>query len=376
MSLASSALPRTAGWAATVLSLCAGMHGAQAAETLRYRVQAIPELPGATYTLATDLNDRGMVTGHAETADGNRGFLYRNGRLTPLGLLDGRDSYGEAINNRGDVVGAASDANGLSQPVLFRNGRVIDLRPGLGVGGTLAGGFAIGINSAGVITGEYAGQGAFIHDGTHGQFLNLDGSHSGRGVDINNAGTVLVDKDLENGLRPGLYRDGTVTWLPALHENANVSAGAINNAGDVVGTESFDGYSRVLLYSHGAVQAIEPIYAGGSLSSYDINERGWIVGELDQPIGGGTFQGNAYLYRDGTVHNLNDLLTPAARSDWHLIFATGINERGQVVGVGFTNGRAVGFIATPVPETASVTLMLAGLMTVAFAARAGRRTER
>ncbi|MDZ5460515.1 DUF3466 family protein [Azohydromonas lata] len=164
--------------------------------------------------------------------------------------------------------------------------------------------------------------------------------------------------------------------MPALHENADVSAGAINNAGDVVGTESFDGSSRVLLYSHGAVQAIEPIYAGGSLSSYDINERGWIVGGLNQPIGGGSLQGNAYLYRDGTVHNLNDLLTPAARSDWQLIFATGINERGQVVGVGLTNGRAVGFIATPVPEPASVTLMLAGLMTVAFAARAGRRTQR
>jgi hypothetical protein len=43
------------------------------------------------------------------------------------------------------------------------------------------------------------------------------------------------------------------------------------------------------------------------------------------------------------------------------------------VGSGVFNGRTVAFLATPVPESASLALMLAGLGVAGFAARARAR---
>jgi hypothetical protein len=54
---------------------------------------------------------------------------------------------------------------------------------------------------------------------------------------------------------------------------------------------------------------------------------------------------HAILIDDGKVIDLNDRIP--AGSGWELLFATGINERGQIAGTGFLNGQVRGFLLTP-----------------------------
>ncbi len=120
------------------------------------------------------INDRGTVVGSADTSAANpnagcfngplgvpdcnvnQAFLWQKGTLTNLGALPGGyNSYAQAINERGTVVGSAE--NGVTDPVLgipefeavlWSNGQITNL-------GTLGGNesLAIDVNGHGQIVG-------------------------------------------------------------------------------------------------------------------------------------------------------------------------------------------------------------------------------
>lgn len=52
----------------------------------------------------------------------------------------------------------------------------------------------------------------------------------------------------------------------------------------------------------------------------------------------------AILWRDGAVV---DLTAAAGDPEWALVLATGVNDRGQIVGVGQRSGRFRPFLLTP-----------------------------
>jgi probable HAF family extracellular repeat protein len=73
---------------------------------------------------------------------------------------------------------------------------------------------------------------------------------------------------------------------------------------------------------------------GGSFSiARGMNNHGEIVGgSLD--TGDDDFHG--FLYRNGRLYDLNDLLQPG--SGWELIQAVAINDNGEIIGIGSNNG--------------------------------------
>jgi len=104
---------------------------------------------GGAFSFGLAINDAGQVTGAAYTVSGEEhGFVYSNGKMIDLGTLGGPNSVGLAINNAGQVTGGASTPSGLSYAFLYSNGQMVNLNdlidPTLGV--TLGDAFDINDN--------------------------------------------------------------------------------------------------------------------------------------------------------------------------------------------------------------------------------------
>lgn len=111
---------------------------------------------GVQLVWAWAINDRSQAAGVGARVVGKeldektvRAYRWQNGRITSLGTLPGFVSSGPtAINNKGQIVGFAIAANGKRRAVLWENGRIIAL--GGNPGGNT---FAQAINERGQIVG-------------------------------------------------------------------------------------------------------------------------------------------------------------------------------------------------------------------------------
>jgi probable HAF family extracellular repeat protein len=117
--------------------------------------------------------------------------------------------------------------------------------------------------------------------------------------------------------------------------------------GEVVGDANLpgDATSHAFLHSHG--QMIDLGSLGGSAGFSEalaVNDPGLIVGfsTIAPSPGGPTV---AFLFDGFSMLNLNDLIP--TNSGWTLLAATGINNRGQIVGNGFHGGEQRTFLLTP-----------------------------
>jgi probable HAF family extracellular repeat protein len=88
---------------------------------------------------------------------------------------------------------------------------------------------------------------------------------------------------------------------------------------------------------------------GPDSNACGINEAGQVVGYSDI-TGSSDSHSHAFIYSRAKLLDLNNLVAP--NSGWILYSATGINDRGQIVGYGsgpISNNGTHGFLLTPVP---------------------------
>jgi probable HAF family extracellular repeat protein len=79
---------------------------------------------------------------------------------------------------------------------------------------------------------------------------------------------------------------------------------------------------------------------------FDINNRGQVVGYFGSPS---DVNPEAFIWsEDSGFVNLKSLVF--STDGWDFEQATGINERGEIVGFGIFNDQVRGFLLTPVPE--------------------------
>jgi probable HAF family extracellular repeat protein len=231
-----------------------------------------------------------------------------------LGTLGGPDgnswnNYG-GINDRGEAVGMSEtadlDPNGedicafgthlTCVPFLWRDGHMSAL-PTLGGNNGEAG----AINSRGEVVG-------FAENGA---------------VDS----TCQAGKTNNRIQLPVLWEKGEANALPTVGDDVDGFALAINDRGQVVGdTGSCAGANHAVSWENGAAHPLASL--GSWAVAQSLNERGQIAGYAGNP--GGAF--SAVLWRNGAngaVTNLGILPGDSAT------FATGINNKGQVVGSGF-----------------------------------------
>ena len=310
---------------------------------------------GGDSSEASGLNNLGDVVGAARTSSGAaHAFLHRNGGMFDLGTLPGgSSSYATAINDRGDVVGYGGvNAFGpqfpeFTQGFVWQNGAIraigalycpcsFNVRYGTSM--------AFGVSHEGWVVGDsqtsrQTFRGAFVwRDSALGgvDFDSTIGDSHAYG--INDIDEIVGDAHD----RAFLARDGVSRDLGVLQGYATSSARAINNKGQVVGiSANAGGMTRAFLWDLGRLRDLGTLPGDASSEARAINATSDVVGRSGDA---NLSQSRAVLWHDGTAIDLN---ATVGAPGWVLSAATGINDLGQIAGVGTHDGLVRAFLLTP-----------------------------
>ena len=209
------------------------------------------------FSFATDIDDRGWVTGYSGTAAGDTHAFLFDGTLRDLGTLGGTTSIAYGFSPSGAVVGHSTIASGLLHKFSY-DGVMHDLGPvGNTIGLLLA--RAAGLTAVG---GEADAQGqltAYLDDGTR-QSLGTLGGRSSYALGLNADGAVVGFAETGTGDQHAfLYAEGALTDLntPAVSATGWIlrSAKSINDSGQIVGFGTYRDQSRAFLLEPTAPEA-------------------------------------------------------------------------------------------------------------------------
>jgi probable HAF family extracellular repeat protein len=296
----------------------------------KYQVLDIGTLGGNQAT-AVDINDRGEVTGSASRADGwQHAFIYKDGKMVDLGTLQA-DRYGAGrsngadINNKGEVAGQSLTLDGNSHAVLYSNGAATDLGT---LGGLSSNGYAL--NESGQVSGisYLTGNGeyhAFLHSpGSGMRDLGTLGDSYSTGDGINDAGDVAGIYQLDFDTHAYLYTQGAlVDLVPGISSYVSSTSVIINAAGHVTGTYRTDS-TRSFLYRNGGIVDLGGL-GGDFIFASALNDADQIVGDSTTASG----STHSFLWSEGAMADLGTL--GGASSN-----AQAVNRSGQVTGQALT----------------------------------------
>ena len=191
--------------------------------------------PGASETVADDLNNRGDVVGAFVESGRTFGYLASSdGSFLKLEARGWEVTYASGVNNRGQVVGQAVNAD-HSVAFLFE-------------------------------AGTYT-------------ILDVPGATSYAVNDINNSGQAVGGYfDVDGRLNGYVYDNGAVTSLLFPGSNYTTLI-AINDLGQVIGNFGGAGGDGTFLYSEGVFAEIAPPDTALSFFISGINNSGRVVGQ-------------------------------------------------------------------------------------------------
>jgi probable HAF family extracellular repeat protein len=365
-------------------------------------VSNLGALPGSNSSLPAWVNDNGLVAGQSENGiDPLTGgyaveaILWgKDGGLSDLGTLGGNQSYANAVNNRGQVAGAALNTipdpytsnvsnfylTGATQVHAFRWTESQGMQD-LGTLGSGADSAALLINKRGQIAGwsftnttpnpllddcslfnqNLPTEDPFLWD--DGKMIDLGtlGGTCGRAYSLNNRGRVAGFSYLAGDqiCHPFLWdKKGGMRDLGTLGGDSG-QAFSVNDAGEVVGKANLPGVlgcdqfstpAHAFLWKNGVMTDLGT--PAGDLCSFAlaINAKhqvvgnGWDCNNELPPFG------HSFLSEDGEpVVDLNTLIPP--NSGLQLTWAADINDPGEIASLGtLSNGDIHAFMLIPCDE--------------------------
>ena len=253
--------------------------------------QTLPRPAASQGAQALAINDAGQVAGGVEMGNLCEAALWQGGEVILLGTMPGGNfSLARAINARGQIVGWwGNSVKGPIHGFHWQDGLMTDLGPRLGTQRSQA----FDVNEAGHVVGWM------------GQAPQID-AHA------------------------FIWDNGVVTDLGAIPGGFTSLAAAINEGGEVVGYgflphDDPPGFVRhAFLWSGGKMIDLGTLPGSPECFAKDINDVGQIVGFC------WSFGQNAkpFLWQDGVMTNLNDLIPPEL--DITVSIAQAINNAGQI----------------------------------------------
>jgi probable HAF family extracellular repeat protein len=210
------------------------------------RGRFVPVETGADLSV-DDVNNKSQITGLTFDSTGAVGYVWDSGSVTILPPLEqGSFVLPREINDRGVVVGTSGVELFRLHAVIWRDGQAIDL----GVAPGFADSRGNAINDRGQVVGVLEGQSgsrAFIwHDGNMTVLPPLRDMPFNAALDINNKGDIVGVAQSPQLFFPVLWRDGVAIDLNTLIDENDplqpfvmlASARLINNRGQIIATGS------------------------------------------------------------------------------------------------------------------------------------------
>jgi probable HAF family extracellular repeat protein len=338
-------------------------------------------LPGNVNSMSSWISSNGLVAGFSENGQIDpvvpdfpeiHAILWRGGKVNDLGTLPqgGYESQANSVNNRGQVVGTATnlvpDANSMIQAnfILWNldygyqsRAFIWDEKKGMRDLGTLPNGTdaeATLINEGGQVVGHSytsSGPGACASSGyalTTGSFIwdEREGMKNIGGLggtctlaqDLNNQGQVVGESTLRGDkiVHPFIWERATgIKVLRTLGGNFG-NALAINEKGEAAGLAYLknDSTFHATLWKHpGQVSDLGTVGDDPCSFAYAVNDESQVVG-LSSPSDCVYFDvSRPFLWEHGSMVDLNNLIPK--NSPLQLVYAFTINHRGEIAGNGW-----------------------------------------
>ena len=293
---------------------------------------------GGNESGAVSVNNRGQVVGFATNTipepfpfsvlgTQTRAFLWQDGAMQDLGTLgSGNDSFAEFVNERGQVAGysitntTTNPTTGLPtfDPFLWEHGTMQDLGT---LGGTIS--YPYGLNNRGQVIGA----------------SNVTGDPG------------CLQPNFFCVTHPFLWHRGVLKDLGTLGGSYGIAFG-INEAGEVVGgaTNKNDQAELAFLWKDGVMTNLGTLNGDDCSVAFHINSEGQIVGN-SFPCAGGP--GHGFLWQNGFMTDLNALLPPGSSLTPEGDGAV-INDRGEIAEMGvLPDGDIHAFLLVPCDENHS-----------------------
>jgi probable HAF family extracellular repeat protein len=281
----------------------------------------------------------GTVVGYYSTCISavDRAFVAAPGQaMVTFPMIPGTvDMQAEDINALGQVAGWAKTGAGEYLAFLRSGGLTLVLDTPAG----FAGSKAWSVNDAGIVVGESyqpdAPEATVWVGGVPTQILPA--VSSSRAADINEANHVVGWMGVVPTFQSDAYAlnldTGELTNLGHLPDGTG-AATAINECGDIVGfgiAEQSDGstITRAIVWAGGSMQVLEPLPGFMRSAANDINDEGVVVGQCWKTAASSNAS-TAFVWRDGVMSDLNDLLLPG--SGLELQLAQAIDSEGRITG--------------------------------------------
>ncbi|MEI2722803.1 MAG: LamG-like jellyroll fold domain-containing protein [Verrucomicrobiota bacterium] len=325
-------------------------NGNRTTTSFEYTITALPSYAlvdlgtlGGSDSYAQAINDNGQVVGRSLSANGSEfAYLWETNLMRSLGALNNTYSDAYGINTRGQVVGYSMASSGWNHAFRWATNSLVDLTVN-----SNGYSFAWAINDAGQVAGMYllgSKEHAFLWQTNKLTDLGtLSGTNHSHALAINNAGQIAGDASLPNGsIHAFLWQTNVMRDLGTLGGNHSYARG-INEPGQVVGySDTSDGNYRAFLANSNRMTDLGTLGGYFSLAN-GINSAGQIVGWA-RTVNDVTV---ATAFLDGVPLNLNTYV--AADSDWQsLTMANAINNLGGIVGYGVAkNGAYRAFLLQP-----------------------------
>jgi hypothetical protein len=348
------------------------------------------DLGAAGGTNAIRINDQAEVVGYARNSRGvDVPSLYSGSGWIDLearGFLSV-----VSINNRGLVSGSLNQQGFTSAAVSGVGGAIrLNALSGYNQGIALSANDWIGVNGLGMIVGVISNFGnnatAVVWRGVGSEDrpteLPRSPGTTTEAKDVNNSGVIAGNSRWNH---PGDQRTRATVWVSNTQlvlgslGGPNSRVESINDLGQIVGeSDTFDSKVASIWYPGSdysyslAPSALPMLPKGKSSYANDINDFSLVVGRTVLESG----EARATLWSGGTAVDLNNFLDDyTIAAGWQLRVASGINNRGEIVGMAFNSQTRMfsPFLLSPVPEPASWLFFIFGIGLVSCFAASQRR---